>query len=128
MYFHKKKINFFFIFYIPCTHTTASIQVWAIGLTYATLAPVILPMVVIYFVFGWFASKYQFLYVSMPVYESGAKFFPLVFNRILVGLMIYQLMMWGIFGLKKSYIAFVLLPLPFVTALFYWYGRLCQRI
>lgn len=86
------------------------------------MAPLIIPFVIVYFSFAWFVAKYQFLYVSMPNYESGGKFFPIVWNRILIGMFVYQIMMWGIFGLKKSYISFLLLPLPFMTGLFAWYA------
>lgn len=94
---------------------------WAIGFTYATIAPIILPFAITYFAFGGFTNKYLTMYVSMPTYESGGRFFPIVFNRILVGMLVYQVMMVGIFSLKKSWICFALIPLPFFTMLFYWY-------
>ena len=49
-------------------------------------------------------------------------FYVLVFFRIIVITVVFQLLMVGVVGLKQSYVAFCLmLPLPVITVLFYFF-------
>ena len=61
---------------------------------------------------GYIVSKYQVLYVNIASFESGGSFWPLVFGRMVVGILVGQLTMVGVFLLKGGYYqSTVLLPL-----------------
>ncbi|KAI7816206.1 hypothetical protein BC939DRAFT_469949 [Gamsiella multidivaricata] len=94
---------------------------FVIVLIYSCIKPLILVFGVIFFVLGYVVFKYQLLYVFFHPYESGGRTWPMVYNRITLGLLIFQLTMLGLFMLKQSYILGALLsPLPIGTVWF-WY-------
>ncbi|KAF9584085.1 hypothetical protein BGW38_007635 [Lunasporangiospora selenospora] len=95
--------------------------VFVIILIYSCIKPLILIFGVIYFAVGYVVFKYQLLYVYFHPNESGGQTWPMVYNRLTVGLFIFQLMMLGLFFLKQSYFFGALLaPLPVATA-YFWY-------
>jgi hypothetical protein len=63
---------------------SSSLLIFLLGMTYSTIAPLILPFVFIYFVYGYFVYKYNLVFVRAPRFESGGLFFPLVFARLCV--------------------------------------------
>eukprot|EP01132_Coremiostelium_polycephalum_P007400 gene7400-9095_t len=92
-----------------------------ITVSYSTLSPFIIPFGMLYFLIDYFVSKYNHIYSFCPKYQSGGIIWPLVFNRICVGLAIYQITAVGTFVLKTFIPGIIIsLPLPFVT-LFFWY-------
>jgi len=93
-----------------------------VGLSYSALAPIITPFVALYFGFGYVVWMHQTLSIYIPVYSCGGMMWPRVFNRMIIGTVVFQLLMIGCIGLKQSYAASILvLPLPVVTALFYFF-------
>eukprot|EP00123_Amoebidium_parasiticum_P000769 comp11670_c0_seq1/m.6194 comp11670_c0_seq1/g.6194 ORF comp11670_c0_seq1/g.6194 comp11670_c0_seq1/m.6194 type:complete len:776 (-) comp11670_c0_seq1:261-2588(-) len=102
--------------------------VFCIGLTYSTIAPFALPFCILYSGFGYLAYKYQVMYVDIPSYQSGGQFFPRLFSRIITALIVYQITLIGLMGLKASPLAVFCIPAPFVSLLGYyfmwsWYTR-----
>ncbi|KAF9576342.1 hypothetical protein EC968_009316 [Mortierella alpina] len=94
---------------------------FVIVLIYSCIKPLILVFGSVYFAVGYVVYKYQLLYVFFHPYESGGLTWPMVYNRITLGLVIFQLTMLGLFMLKQSYLLGALLaPLPIGTAWF-WY-------
>ncbi|KAF9945796.1 hypothetical protein BGZ72_000959 [Mortierella alpina] len=94
---------------------------FVIVLIYSCIKPLILVFGSVYFALGYVVYKYQLLYVFFHPYESGGLTWPMVYNRITLGLVIFQLTMLGLFMLKQSYLLGALLaPLPIGTAWF-WY-------
>ncbi|EFA76810.1 hypothetical protein PPL_09562 [Heterostelium album PN500] len=92
-----------------------------ITLSYSTLSPFILPFGLMYFLIDFYVSKYNHIYSFCPKYQSGGTIWPLVFNRLCVGLIIYQLTAVGIF-LLKAFIPGIIIsfPLPFITLFVWW--------
>ncbi|KAF9213089.1 hypothetical protein BGZ59_005947 [Podila verticillata] len=94
---------------------------FVIILIYSTLRPLILVFGIIYFAVAYVVYKYQLLYVFFHPNESGGQMWPMVYNRITVGLLIFQLTMVGLFMLKQAYFFGIFLaPLPAGTVWF-WY-------
>lgn len=62
---------------------------------------------------------WQALKVYVPSYESGGRFWPHIHNRFLVGLVVAQITAIGYFAIKKFKFVFFLIPLLFLTLLFY---------
>lgn len=58
--------------------------IFLLGITYATIAPMILPFVTLYMLYGYYVFRFQLVYTRTPRYESGGQFFPLMFSRLCV--------------------------------------------
>lgn len=99
---------------------TDHLFVLILGMSYSVLAPLITPFVAIYFGFGYIAWMHQMLCVYIPVYSCGGRMWPIVFNRIIAGMIVFHLLMSGVLSLKESYAAsLAMLPLPVITILFF---------
>ena len=92
--------------------------IFTVGVTYAIIAPVVLPFVYLYFLLGYCAKLYQSLYVTVSAYESGGMYWPPVFQRLTLSLLLSQLTAIGIFLLKGSPLcSSLMLPLPVITCI-----------
>ena len=77
--------------------------IYIIGVSYAIISPVILPFVFMYHVFGCICVKYQSLYMyDTPEFETGGMYWSLAFNRMCASLIIAQITLLGLFGLKQA--------------------------
>ncbi|KAI8389299.1 hypothetical protein BD560DRAFT_381206 [Blakeslea trispora] len=89
---------------------------FVVVLVYSTISPLILVFGVIYFAMSYLVCKYQLLYVYFHSYEVAGRMWPLVFTRIIIGLLIFELTSAGLFTLNKSYpMAALCLPLIIMT-------------
>ncbi|KAF9910060.1 hypothetical protein EC991_007391 [Linnemannia zychae] len=79
-------------------HTIA----FSIGLIYSTIQPIILPLMVFYFGLYYLAFRYQFLYVYRQPFDSGGLIFPRIVDQVYVALIIFELVMLGLFILQKA--------------------------
>ncbi|KAG9300270.1 hypothetical protein G9A89_011343 [Geosiphon pyriformis] len=97
-----------------------AILIFIIILVYSAISPNILFFGAIYFFLGYFTFKYLLLYVYFHPYESAGESWPLIFRRVIVGIYIFQLMMFGFLILHQNYVlastVFPLLILTFVFA------------
>jgi len=99
---------------------SSHLLVLIIGLSYTLIAPIVPFCTLLFFIVGYVTEKYQVAYVYIPVYETGGAFWPLVHNRILAGLVVAQLTMLALFGLKKEPAeAILMIPLLFFTLLYF---------
>ncbi|GMH40978.1 hypothetical protein BSKO_08888 [Bryopsis sp. KO-2023] len=89
-----------------------------LGLVFSTVNPLILPVATLYFFVNMLYWRYDMLYVYKPSYQSGGKLWIEVFDHVLAGLFIMQLMMIGMMSLKKFGYAPFMLPLPAFTIIF----------
>ncbi|KAG9062547.1 hypothetical protein KI688_005462 [Linnemannia hyalina] len=76
--------------------------IFSIGLIYSTIQPLILLFVVIYFGLYYLAFRYQFLYVYRQPFDSGGLIYPRIIDQIYVALIIYEIVMLGLFVLQKA--------------------------
>lgn len=92
-----------------------------ITITYSVMSTRILSAGLIYFIVGYFVSKYQLLYACVHPPHSTGKVWPLVFRRVILALLIFQLTMVGVLALEKAYLcALFLAPLPVLTLGLLW--------
>ncbi|KAI8581589.1 hypothetical protein K450DRAFT_232048 [Umbelopsis ramanniana AG] len=97
-----------------------SLLVFVIVMVYSTISPLILLFGMTYFGLQYFVYKYQFLYVYFTPYETAGGAWPNVFPRLLVGMIIFQLTMTGLFFLK-TYIVLGALCVPLIAlTILYW--------
>ncbi|KAF9934732.1 hypothetical protein FBU30_000590 [Linnemannia zychae] len=79
-------------------HTIA----FSIGLIYSTIQPIILPIMVFYFGMYFLAFRYMFIYVYHQPFDSGGLIYPRIIDQIYVGLIIFEIVMLGLFILQKA--------------------------
>ncbi|KAI8084845.1 uncharacterized protein BX664DRAFT_266866 [Halteromyces radiatus] len=88
-------------------------------LVYSTITPLILVFGTFYYCMSYLVVKYQLLYVYFHPYEVAGRMWPLVFSRIIVGLLLFETLAAGLFVLNKAYtLALLCTPLVFLTLLF----------
>ncbi len=62
------------------------------------------------------------MYIYQPVFESGANYFPSMFAWTIAALFLYQITVIGVVALKLgSAQSPLLIPLPVITLMFYYY-------
>uniref|UniRef100_A0A7S4E0M5 CSC1/OSCA1-like 7TM region domain-containing protein n=1 Tax=Lotharella globosa TaxID=91324 RepID=A0A7S4E0M5_9EUKA len=92
---------------------------WTICMCYMAVAPLILPFGLIYFSMDYMVAKYTLLYVSSPKFETYGKAWPKLMRFALNGLILAQVALMAIVGLKYGYWQqLMLFPLPVLTYLF----------
>ncbi|KAJ6934976.1 calcium permeable stress-gated cation channel 1-like isoform X1 [Populus alba x Populus x berolinensis] len=95
-----------------------------LGLVYATVTPVLLPFIIIFFAFAYLVFRHQIINVYNHEYESGAAFWPDVHGRIITGLVISQLALMGLLSTKEAAQSTpFLIALPVLTI---WFHRFCN--
>ncbi|KAF9908611.1 hypothetical protein BX616_000069, partial [Lobosporangium transversale] len=75
---------------------------FCIGIVYATMAPLILPFVTLYFTLHYFVFRHQFLYVYLQPFETGGLAFPKAVKQVFTGIFISQITLFGIFLMKQA--------------------------
>ncbi|GAB4840659.1 CSC1-like protein erd4 [Ancistrocladus abbreviatus] len=106
------------------TRSPGDMLIFTIVLCYSVIAPLIIPFGVVYFGLGWLVLRNQALKVYVPSYESYGRMWPHLHARILGSLLLYQVTMFGYFGIKKFYYAPFLIPPPIITIIF---GFVCFK-
>ncbi|CAN6689463.1 unnamed protein product [Malus baccata var. baccata] len=100
------------------TRVPGDMLIITIVLCYSVIAPLILPFGVLYFGLGWLVLRNQALKVYVPSYESYGRMWPHIQVRLIASLILYQVTMFGYFGVKKFVYAPFLLPLPIMSLLY----------
>ncbi|TKY71936.1 CSC protein ERD4 [Spatholobus suberectus] len=106
------------------TRVPGDMLILTIVFCYSVIAPVIIPFGALYFGLGWLILRNQALKVYVPSYESYGRMWPHIHNRILASLILYQITMFGYFGVQKFYYTPFLLPLPILSLVF---GFVCAK-
>ncbi|XP_021774270.1 CSC1-like protein RXW8 isoform X1 [Chenopodium quinoa] len=95
-----------------------------LGLNFAILAPLMLPLLLIYFCLAYLVYKNQILNVYITDYDSGGKYWPIVQTSTIFSLVMAQIIAMGVFALKKSPVCLgFTIPLAICTLLFNEYCR-----
>ncbi|KAK9467666.1 hypothetical protein V1512DRAFT_275630 [Lipomyces arxii] len=111
-----KPPNFNYGFFLP-----QPLLILIICLSYSCMSTKILTFGLIYFILGYFTFKYQLLYSMPHPQHSTGQSWPMVFFRVCIGLLIFQLTTAGSLALQKAYVLSSLLtPLPIATLVLMW--------
>ncbi|CAN3504319.1 calcium permeable stress-gated cation channel 1 [Diutina catenulata] len=95
--------------------------IFIITILYSVMNSKILTSGLVYFVVGFYVYKYQLLYACVHPPHSTGKVWPMITRRIIVGLLLFQLTMAGVLGLRRSYVcATAMAPLPIYTLYCLW--------
>ncbi|CAO1617447.1 unnamed protein product [Parajaminaea phylloscopi] len=96
---------------------------FAVGMLYATLAPLVLAFVAICAWVGLFAYKYMHIYVVITKNESGGRLWRVVINRLLIGIVFMQVILALAVALDQRWPAFACLPPILFVVIFKIYCR-----
>lgn len=101
-------------------------MVLMIQVTYGCIAPLLMPLCCLFFIFSYAMYKYQLLYVYINDYQSGGFMWYAVFGRSLVALLFASFSLLGYLSLElhRTWYAgafYFLLPLPICIILFWRY-------
>ncbi|ODQ81711.1 hypothetical protein BABINDRAFT_170398 [Babjeviella inositovora NRRL Y-12698] len=87
-----------------------------ITLIYSVILTKIVASGLAYFVLGYFTYKYQLMYSMVHTQHSTGKVWPLIFRRVCLGLVLFQLTMVGTLALEKAFVlAGIVIPLVVLT-------------
>ncbi|KAG0240516.1 hypothetical protein B0O80DRAFT_496364 [Mortierella sp. GBAus27b] len=90
-----------------------------VALLYSAIAPLVLFFAFVYFSLASLVYKYQLMYVFRTRVETGGRLFRVVYNRLLVAMVLFQVVMIGVLNLKLAHKhSLALVPLPFMVILF----------
>lgn len=100
----------------------------AVALSFGHLQPLALAIVAVYFWLDSFAKKYLLLYIFITKYESGGMFWRTIFNRMLVGVILSNIVTILLVASKADDynwpMLLAMVPIFFIIAGFKWY---CAR-
>ncbi|KAG8994392.1 hypothetical protein FRB94_009930 [Tulasnella sp. JGI-2019a] len=96
-----------------------AILVFVITVLYSVIQPLILIFGTIYFGVAYVVYKYKLLFVFYKPYESRGQAWPITFNRLMWGVVLFQILMTGLFIVMKAGI-FASLMLPLIAFSVYW--------
>lgn len=98
------------------------ILILIITLIYSVMSTKILASGLAYFVIGFYVYKYQLIYATDHLPHSTGKVWPLIYRRIILGLLLFQLTMAGsLAGFQGGWVlSSCLFPLPLITLSFLW--------
>ncbi|XP_057531633.1 CSC1-like protein RXW8 isoform X2 [Amaranthus tricolor] len=95
-----------------------------LGFNFAILAPLILPLLLVYFCLAYLVYRNQIVNVYITEYDSGGKYWPIVQNSTIFSLVLAQIMAIGVFVSKKSTVCLgFTIPLAICTLLFHEFCR-----
>ncbi|KAK9452276.1 uncharacterized protein V1518DRAFT_410803 [Limtongia smithiae] len=107
----SKPPNFNYGFFLP-----QPLLILIVCLSYSCMSTKILTFGLIYFILGYFTFKYQLLYSMAHTQHSTGKSWPMIFFRVCIGLIIFQITTAGTLALQKAfYLSLLLVPLPIFT-------------
>ncbi|XP_060217498.1 CSC1-like protein At3g54510 isoform X1 [Lycium barbarum] len=99
--------------------------VMLIGIVYAVVSPLLLPFIVGYFLLGYAVFINQIEDVYITTYETCGLYWPYIHHYIIVAIILMQVTMIGLFGLKaKPSASFSVIPLLVITILFNEYCKI----
>ncbi|KAG6438068.1 hypothetical protein SASPL_103002 [Salvia splendens] len=73
-----------------------------LGITCSTLAPLILPFVLVYFMLAFLVYRNQILNVYVTDYDTGGQYWPIIHNTTIFSLVLTQVIALGVFGIKDA--------------------------
>ena len=108
-YYGREVRNYYYLDFCLKFYLSNSIQypnillVMSICFTYASIAPVVLPVGAIYFFFAFHVYKLQFVHVISSRYQAGGSLFPAACSLAIIGLTGGQLTLIGFLSLREGF-------------------------
>lgn len=97
------------------------ILIFIIILIYSVVSTKIVASGLVYFLLGYFVYKYQLIFSFVHAPHSTGKVWPMIFRRLIFGIVIFQLFMCGTLALEGAILLSILCtPLFLVTLIVAW--------
>ncbi|GMH22577.1 hypothetical protein Nepgr_024420 [Nepenthes gracilis] len=95
-----------------------------LGLVYAVVTPLLLPFILVFFLFAYLVYRHQIINVYNQRYESVGAFWPHFHSRVIASLLISQLLLMGLLSTKEAANSTpLLIVLPILTFAFHKYCK-----
>ncbi|ODQ58627.1 hypothetical protein WICANDRAFT_32212 [Wickerhamomyces anomalus NRRL Y-366-8] len=92
------------------------ILILIITMIYSVTSTKIVTAGLVYYVLGYYTYKYQLLYTMVHPQHSTGQAWPMIFRRVCLGLVLFQITMAGTLALEHAFILSILVvPLIFMT-------------
>lgn len=92
------------------------ILILIITMIYSVTSTKIVTAGLVYYILGYYTYKYQLLYTMVHPQHSTGQAWPMIFRRVCLGLVLFQITMAGTLALEHAFILSVLVvPLIFMT-------------
>ncbi|KAL7605093.1 hypothetical protein Lser_V15G15615 [Lactuca serriola] len=119
----KKKSNYLYSF--PYYRVIPFVSLFLlVGIVYSVIAPLLLPFLVVYFLLGYVVFINQMQDVYETTYETCGQYWPHLHHHVVVAIIIMQITMIGLFGLKsKPSASFATIPILLVTIAYNEYSK-----
>ncbi|EGW30860.1 uncharacterized protein SPAPADRAFT_62757 [Spathaspora passalidarum NRRL Y-27907] len=102
-------------------HLPQHILIFMIILIYSVVSTKIVTCGLVYFIMGLLVYKYQLVYNFVHPPHSTGKVWPMIFRRVMLGLIIFQLFMCGTLALESAILLSIMCtPLILVTLFICW--------
>lgn len=98
-------------------HFGSAMLIMFLALTYSAMSPIVPISGLVYFCFANLTYRYQILYSSHTPWDGGGELYPGAFWGTIVGLIIQQLVVIGVLGLKKGIAEAIVTAIPFVLTI-----------
>ena len=93
------------------------ILIMIITMSYSIMSTKIVTAGLVYFFLGYYTYKYQLMYSMVHPQHSTGQSWPMIFRRVCLGLVIFQLTMAGTLALEHAYF-FAIMVVPLVLSTF----------
>jgi len=107
-------------FSIPLTMSRHCL-IFLITMCYSSITPLIIPFGFLYFCVVIFVSSHDLLYVHRQDYDGLGALYPVISNTLLFCIVLYQVIVIGIFLIKFFFWGVILVALTFIGTCFYWH-------
>ena len=121
-FFLRTPRDYRFFYYTPPLfdfglHLPQHILIFIIVLIYSVVSTKIVVSGLVYFVLGYFVYKYQLVFTYVHAPHSTGKVWPMIFRRLVLGIVIFQLSICGTLALEGAFLLSVLCTPLFVVTL-----------
>ncbi|ORX83827.1 DUF221-domain-containing protein [Anaeromyces robustus] len=107
-----------------CYIVPPALVIIVITLVYSIISPLILIAGFLFCIIGYFAYKYEILYFYVKEWEYYGKNWVFIHDQIVIGLLLLQVIMLGIFEVKGCYFTgLALLPVIIGTCFYYYFFK-----
>ncbi|CCE80119.1 Piso0_003218 [Millerozyma farinosa CBS 7064] len=97
------------------------ILMFMIILIYSVVSTKIVTSGLVYFILGYFVYKYQLIYTCVHPPHSTGRVWIMIFRRLMLGLILFQLFMTGTLALEGAFVPSAsIVPLSVITLIFVW--------
>lgn len=101
------------------TRYAQELLIFTMTLVYSVMSPPVIIVALLYFCLAYVVNRYNTIFVFRVRHESGGLVFPTVVACMFVALLAFQLVMFGVFSLRRFDAGVVVAGLAVITVIFW---------